>query len=470
MKRIALALLLMVLVAGCGAVIVKPPVIVVPPVVVPVAKTVHVQTYPSVAGATVKIQTAAGPDVWATATTDANGHAYLVVPASLHDTLLQVTADGYIPFAMGAVAVADATLNVTMTSVPPPHVDPWAIPDATLMNFRGALFTVEPGCQLPYGPRPGQPNNIAWFGSWFYSDEQLACVDAAWKARTYTHGVMGPMVSVGYHGTTPDIDYRSNPAAFIASVQREYDAGFVAIPVLVPDHWGAAEGWGDHVWTVDELKSHGLEAIYRSPEFQKIAPVVMLCWECMGDPYGWSNRRYVEYLTWARSVFPNSKIILHTPPGMEAPVGDGDETDTSKCTADQRANGHCLNGNGGAWAAVTPLINAWFEQDDELFRTPQYVDPNPKNEGRTREQNWLRKWMNDGTTPDSFVNRFTFGLSGWPTTSANPASINGGHLCVVAAEFMSWSVWWENAAEDRARTYGARAKALGACGVMDGIK
>lgn len=464
------ALLVLLTLAAC--VPVRPPAVT-PPVTSPATMIVHVEVYDDVAhakisGAVIRYwYTGATSADAIVQTSDAVGNTAFIVPATVRASHMWASAEGFLDADQHVDAAPNTIVAFRLARKPPPDVDPSTIPVEKLMDFRGSLFTVKAGsCVLPYGPRPGQPDNIAWFGAWYYSLAQQQCVQQLWRDHTYTHGVMGPLVAAGYHGQQPDADFRSTPEAWEDLMQDQWNAGLYPVVVLVPDHWGADKSFGEHVWTVAELRD-SLEPIYRRPRFQTLARIVMLCWECQGDKYGWSNRKHVEYLTWMAEVFPHAIRVLHSPVGFEAPAGEGDELDLAKCGA--RTPGvDCFNGTGGAWKTVAPLIHAWFEQDNELYEQPQFVDPNPRNGGRTRAQNWDGKW--DRTNPNSFVSRFAHGAGGWPTTSANPPSINGGHVCAVAAEFLSYPVWWQNYPEDMARDAGARAKVLGACGVMDGIK
>lgn len=332
----------------------------------------------------------------------------------------------------------------------PQHVDPAQYTDAQLLTFRGAFFDVYAGdCDLPYGPRPHERTNIAVFAAPYYTKEQRECVYGLWKARGYTHGNVGPFIDPGYHGMNPGYDFRDDGGAWAADLIEEvWDHGFIPDVFITPDGW-----------TVQQLQT--LEPIFRSPRWQRLARLVVNGYEQQGSPYGWSNNVYVGHLAWLASVFPSAKRGLHTIADIEAPVGDGDETSADRCTADLIARLKCFHGNGDAWARVTPLIHFWFHQSEALFH-PDHVDPNPSADGRTDAEHYFDLF--DQSKASSFVQRFSFGRSGWPTVSAN-----SGPLCVVAAEFLSYRVYWNLAfTEDMARDYGHRAVALGACGAMDG--
>lgn len=322
----------------------------------------------------------------------------------------------------------------------PQHLDPATYSDEQLLKFRGALFTVKANhlapatgfCDLPAGPRPHQPDNIAVFAAYYYTPEQRQCVYQLWKERGYTHGPIGPFIDPGYHGQTPPIDLRADGGAAVADLMQEvYDAGLIPVVFITPDGW-----------TVEQLRT--LEPILRSERWQHLVRVVVNGYEQQGSKYGWSNAQYVAYLSWLRDVFPNAKRGLHTIADIEAPVGNGDDT-----SRPGMSNGEC-------WGRVTPLIHFWLHQSAALF-TPNHMADN----GQTDGANWLALW--DKTNPYSFISRFGRGVAGWPTSSAN-----GGPLCVTPGEYASFITWWQNQAEDVARDWGAKALAAGSCGFMDG--
>lgn len=314
------------------------------------------------------------------------------------------------------------------------HVDPAVYTSEQLLAFRGSLFTVKAGAnQLPWGPRPNQPDNIAFFGANFYTPEQRKVVYQLWKDRGYTHGAIGPFIDPGYHGQNPPIDFRSNPDAIADIIQEIWDNKLIPVIFLTPDGW-----------TVDQLRT--LEPIFKSDRWQKLCRVVVNGFEQQGSQYGWSNKQYVEYLSWVRDTFPNAVRGLHTVSDIEAPVGNGDDT-----SQPGMSNGEC-------WGRVTPLIHFWLHQSNALFN-PTHVDPN--GDGRTDEAHWYDLW--DKNNVHSLIRRFGSGTAGWPTFSAN-----GGPMKVIAGEYLSFKVYWENWSEGLARAYGHKAVELGADGAMDG--
>jgi hypothetical protein len=398
-----------------------------------------------ISGAECSLQTAA--DVWTPAPAS-NGDGYVLwaeVPRSLTATAVRCTADTFLDYESSRFIDSDYLSNVVLTA---DHVDPARYTDAQLLHFRGSLFTVRAGdCDLPWGPRPHQRDNVAFFGGYFYTKAQRQCVYALWKARGYTHGPVGPFIDPGYHDQTPGIDFRQDGGAAAADlIQEIWDAGLIPVVFVTPDGW-----------TVQQLQT--LEPIFRSPRWQRLVRVVVNGFEQQGSKYGWSNNTYVGHLSWLASVFPHAVRGLHTIADIEAPVGDGDETVPSRCTPAQVDQRKCLSGNGDAWSRVTPYIHFWLHQSEALFH-PQQVDPS--GDGRTDGEHWVDLWT--AGYPGSFVQRFGLGKSGWPTTSAG-----GTPLLPIPGEYLSYRVYWDtNFTEDMARDWGQKALRAGARGFMDG--
>lgn len=324
----------------------------------------------------------------------------------------------------------------------PAHLDPATYSVDQLLRFRGSLFTVsEPGI-----PTFNTPGHSIFFYSAGYSPADRQKVYAAWKARGYTHGPIGPFLDPGYHGQVPAMDFRQNPDAAADILEEVWDAGLIPIVFVIPDHAGPEGGWAEgHVWSIEELKT--LEPIYRSERWQKLCRVVVNGWELQGSKYGWSNAQYVEQLSWLADVFPSAVRGLHTIADIEAPVGNGDDTSQPGM------------GNGDCWARVAHLIHFWLHQSSALF-TPDHVADN----GRTDGQNWLALW--DKNAPASFIRRFTDPTvyGDWPKTCAFPDR----GLTAIPGEYLSIEVYNGRATEAQARDWGHKALLAGATGFMDG--
>jgi hypothetical protein len=70
---------------------------------------------------------------------------------------------------------------------------PWAsATEEQLRAFRGAISTVR--LKLPYGPRPGQDDNVLFTPTYpIYGAEDRARMRAAYRCRGYTHWAIGPV-------------------------------------------------------------------------------------------------------------------------------------------------------------------------------------------------------------------------------------------------------------------------------------
>jgi hypothetical protein len=120
----------------------------------------------------------------------------------------------------------------------PQHVDPSGIPLGELARIRGAMWSAR--LNLPLGPRPGKDDNILAtdFFEDYGADDQARILDA-YKARGYTHVVVGPLVdSDGYHGLYPPHDWRGAEfERFLDELQVFWDAGLTPIVFMHPDGW-----------------------------------------------------------------------------------------------------------------------------------------------------------------------------------------------------------------------------------------
>jgi hypothetical protein len=112
-----------------------------PPVAPPALMIVHVQVNGAggpLAGALVRLKVAL-PDTWVEATTLQSGHVLLAVPASVSDSHLQVTAEGWVNIDRHEVVSRDVTLTVQLLARPPPFT-----PLPRLLPQR-QHFALEPG-------------------------------------------------------------------------------------------------------------------------------------------------------------------------------------------------------------------------------------------------------------------------------------------------------------------------------------
>lgn len=296
-----------------------------------------------------------------------------------------------------------------------------------LLNIRGAMWTAR--APIPYGPRPGQPDNILamdYYEVYGAMDRKLM-LDIYCGQHGYTHAATGPLVDPGgYHGqypATPDAPTQASFDAYLDGLQEWKNRGLAPIHFCKPDGWSLQQ-------LIDQL-----EPFYLQPRAQALLPLVV--------PGGWEpaidtdNATWVSWLEWGARVFPNAIRLIHMVADHDAPQWDAGMD------------------NSTAWANVTPYIHGWLVQNAGYavnggpIASPQFVSD------FTGQFNVA----DDG----SLKARFVRGTHGWPTTSAN-----GGPLKVYAGEFAAYGDYWNNYPESEAIRLGDVARAAGADGSFDG--
>jgi hypothetical protein len=322
------------------------------------------------------------------------------------------------------------------------HVDPSGIPLADLAAIRGAMWPSGAAATcggLPFGPRPGAPDNTLATGFITgYSQAQQACIIAQLKAWGYTHVVMGPLVdSDGYRGLWAPNDWRgANFERFLDAAQQFWDHGLAPIVFLHPDGWSFDR-------TRDELTP-----LLQLPRAQRLLRIVV--------PHGWepcrsecSSYTWAAYGQWARQTLPNALALLHTASDVDGPLGTDSRGDD---------NGRP---NAEGWARVAPYFHGWLTQSSAFDTPDAHGDPNHPD--KTNFDNWQDSFR--CSVAYSYCNRFDNGYAGWPTSSAwGP----GKPLRVYAGEYAShWKVW-RNRPEAEAVRWGDAAIRAGADGYLDG--
>lgn len=321
-----------------------------------------------------------------------------------------------------------------------PQADPAGYLPGRLAAIRGAMWTAR--LDVPYGPRPGSPDNIIAFPFYtLFGPADRQRMISAYKRRGYTHVAIGPMAGTDcYHGKYPCHDATvegSWPAdgvpsqqqwdVFLDRVQELWDAGLIPVYFAKPDRWERPEF---------AARFDALDALHRQDRAQRLLRVVVYPgWEPNGTPSGWTAATYVRMVRRGAEVFPRAIRFLHTSCGVEAPRATSDAVSP-----------------GGAWTGVAPYLHGWFVQSCEYVesRTPE---PSPA---------LVRDWQH---TIAERVGRFRNGKEGWPRGSAwGPAT----PMLVVAAEYAGYTAFWNNWPEDAARQLGDAAIEAGADGYLDG--
>lgn len=315
-------------------------------------------------------------------------------------------------------------------------IDPFKIPAEDVRRFRGALWTAR--LSLPYGPRPGQADNIIatdYVESFSLTDRERMAV-AYLDQRRYKHWACGPFLDAGYHGQYPAIDYRPDPDAYPRDVlQPLWNRGAYPVYFALPEtdetitngkiDWQKVNSW--------------LTPIYRRASWQKTVRSVVLAWEPNDGAGGLiaSNAEWIAALSWLRDVFPNAFRYIHMSSDWDAPAGE----------RDSEIPGFT---NGIAWSNVAPLIHGW------ILQTGGYaggLHPFLEN---------YRAYVLD--LHERFTNRSRY--LDWPKGSAHGADIP---LDIIDGERCSYWDYWQNRPESEAIQIGATIDALGVtAGYFDG--
>lgn len=304
---------------------------------------------------------------------------------------------------------------------PPEHFDPSTLTLEQLAKFRGAMWTNR--CNVPYGPRPGRPDNINALNYYhLYGAEDRAKMISAYLAQGYTHGVCSvPIDEGGYHHMWP-----SQPGpltqerwdAFLDSVQERWDAGIYAVFFAIPDEYqDYPERWAE------------LEPFFLQERAQRLLRIVILAWEPWKESAWWVNG-----CQWMERIFPKALRGIHFTPDHDAPGLSSEGL-----------------GNDELWRRVAQYIHFFPHQSGEF------------EQGEAGLQSWLKNW--DPSVDGSYPQRFAPGNRwGWPSWSAWP---NRGILA-FPAEYLAWWCTNENEPETTAQHWGDEAIKVGAEGYLDG--
>lgn len=323
------------------------------------------------------------------------------------------------------------------------HVDPSTYSIRTIAAVRGAMWPTTAACsngvRLPYGPRPGQPDNvIATDFLTVYTPEDQEKVAACFHENGWTHAVVGPFVdSDGYHGTYPAHDWRgANFEKFLDVHQWLWDHE------ITPVTFGHPDGW-----TFEQTRD-AFTTLLSSPRAQRLIRFfVPSGWE--PTQYGWSSCTWAQFVAWGRQTLPHAVIAIHTVTDVDAPVGtDALCNDNGKPNAD-------------GWARVIAAgLHVWLMQSAAFEDPTGHGDPNHPD--RTNFQNW-QLLFNCGDDK-SYCNRFHAGYAGWPTFSAWGQT---EPIRIIAGEFAAYWVFWKDRPVSEAISWGDAAMANGADGYLD---
>jgi hypothetical protein len=284
---------------------------------------------------------------------------------------------------------------------------------------------------LPHGPRPNAPSNVIAFWPRIYTPAEQERAVAGYKARGYTHAVIGPVAGNDcYHDRYPcdrRLPDQARWNAYLDWVQSLWDAGMVPVYFAKPDNWEKPEHAAE--WAA-------LDALHRQPRAQQLLRVVVYCgWEPNGGPSPWSNATYVSCLTRGADVFPHALRYLHATCDVDVPKGPAD----------------AALSDADAWRRVMPSIHGYLLQACGYIHgsTPQ---PSPDFLANFRK---LIAGMKQNFAPGGVW----AGPSAWDP---------GGRLQVIAGEYGAYRAFWNDWPEDAARQIGDAAMCAGADGYLDG--
>lgn len=339
------------------------------------------------------------------------------------------------------------TLLVTGGARVSRDVDPSSIPLIERARIRGDMWGAR--AAVPWGPRPGQPDNIVC-GDYFecFSPTDQDVMIAVWRSRGYTHVVMGPIVDAGYHGQLPSVDWRTDFHVYLDAAQKLETAGFRVVHFIRPDR-----GVAGLEWTVDDLERE-LAPLFRTPRAQRLMAIVVLGWE-PGERYYYDNAWWVAMVQWLARTFPRALRCIHMVSDCDAPTGGNDDRivlpDGSRFT------------NAEAWRRVAPSIHLFLDQVAGYFQKP---DGTTWDRGDRAFPAHLAQFKRDlADRAADFQARFQRGKADWPTFSAWGPDRG---ILYIYAEGAAFVEYWLNWPEDEARVLGDVAMGGGAAGYLNG--
>ena len=258
---------------------IKPP-IAAPPA--PKMMSVHIQVMVEgigLAGARADVQTAVTPPTWASCSADAAGHCYVVVPSTLRDSSLRVTAEGYLDAEQHIDARPDLTVTVQLQKRPPPIV---SLDAPILANFCGQRLA------------NGEPIFDIYLAAWDKAkrDETYAIKHAA----GLTHIILS--AKGDYHGTNP-FDFTREPARLVALIKEVMANGFRVVLFLSSGDGGTGDD-------ADAYFGFLLDSMQGYQDECHLVPG----WEVVRG--GWTTRQFMRAVeVIAAHVKPTTPIWFH---------------------------------------------------------------------------------------------------------------------------------------------------------------
>lgn len=438
------------LASACTVPIKPPPVPSVPLALVrTVATTVWTEDGRPVAGASCSIDQAPPPR----GASNAEGYvAWDGMPASRRDLQLTCGAEGFNAFSEHRALATDGNEELGPVTLVATNVDPMRFSLGQLAAFKGAMWPRTSICAdsliLPFGPRPGQPDNIiatAYLDN--YTSIQQEAIAKCLTDAGLTHVVVGGFVDWwAYHGQYIGHDYSTDEGFERLLDQLQWWYNHKLIPVVFVHRDGAS---------FEETETMMRRLVAGHPRAMKLIRIVVMSgWE--PAKYEWSSCTWAKYVALGKELFPRALNTIHTTTDIDAAVGAD-----ALCNDDD----HNWNpeGNGGGWKRVIEAgLHAWLIQNGAYPAGPDA----PGWADKAREFAAQFKRDGDGALYHGVAWHFG-GPGGWIGDSAFGKGIP---ICLEAAEHTSYEAYWYNRPSDAARNaWGNLAVASGACGALDGV-
>lgn len=302
------------------------------------------------------------------------------------------------------------------------HVDPSKFSLDELSRIKCSIWTAR--CNIPYGPRPNQDDNILamdFIDLYDFPTQQRMMYD--YKSRGYNSCAQGPFNGQGYHGQYPDIDYTNHFDDWLDVQQMLWDNQIKPIVFIHPDGWEL-----NQMDVYDRLLS--------SARAQRLIRIVVYTgWE--PAKYEWTNEYWVRWLVKQKQLFPNALHLVHTVADVDALTGG----------EDYRIPGFT---NATAWVNTVPYLHGW------LIQIGGYLGAATPSADAFK--NSMQDYVRD------LHRRFHNGYAGWPTNS----EWGNKPLKLYMFEYAAYNDYWLNWPEDEARKLGQYAMEAGADGYGDG--
>jgi hypothetical protein len=387
-----------------------------------------------------------------------------------------LAADGYVDvdyrFTLGEWAVADGVQHfdathraqelpvvLTLAELPPtpPDYDPSTLSMETLeaVGIRGAMWSAR--MDVPYGPRPGAPDNILALEFYsVFSPADRERMFAKYTGEGFTHGATGPIQGNDcYHNLypCPHFDHLTQEVwdQYLDQLQDWWNHGVAPIYFAHPDNWSFEQ-------TRDEMTPFLMQ-----PRAQKLIRYLA--------PFGWepgiyniSSCTWQAFAKWGRETMPNAIILLHNAVKDDGSPADAFVGADSSCDDEAIGRAHGLQGADiiGSWRGLEPYVHGWLIQSGPKSGPPSAWNFDP---GGAAEWAAMFSSGSDGFSYHGIAAHLKGGMAGWPTGSA----FGPNHpIWMLSGEQTAYRQFWGDEPEAWANAWGDLAMDHGADGYLDG--